>query len=67
MENQICDGIVGFTEESSKAKPPKKSKKKRPIINMSPEDEGELDKNLSPQQLLIAIQPHQLSATPSNT
>lgn len=64
MEGQICAGLVSFLKEGLKAKASTNSNKKRPTADVSPEDKGKLDKNRSPQQPLIVIQPQQLSATP---
>jgi hypothetical protein len=55
-KDQICVELVGFLEEPSKAKPSNRPKKKRPTVDVSPDDKGELDKNRLPQQPLVAIQ-----------
>ena len=66
MEGQLCTGPMGFFKETSKAKPSKRSNKKRPTVDVSSEYERELDENQSSQHSLIAVQPQKLSATPPN-
>jgi len=56
MHPQVRAGLVCFLKDASK---PKVSKKKRPVIDISPDNAGENDENRPPLRSLVAIQPLQ--------
>ena len=53
MDDEVRAGLVGFLDEASK---PKASKRKRLVIEVSPDDAGGNGNCLPPRQPLVAIQ-----------
>ena len=53
MDEEVRTGLVDFLEEESR------KKKKRPAVDVSPDDTEATDENYPPRQPLVNVQPRQ--------